>query len=186
MPGWSRRQSTRRTPRAQSSQGFAQQQIECCYSHGVIGLNLAQHGSHVALAKAEVAQGREDLCVNFERLRLRVWLRSPTVFAAVGVSDLECACYASVQEEFTAVGSSVVRSANAHEVGCRVWPAFGAQLEMVHIEISRVSAARDLTAPFVAQHHGAAQRRRSALLGADAHVSALLGRCRWLDVGRML
>jgi len=75
--------------------------------------------------------------VNFERLGLP----SVTVFTAVGVSDLECARVASVQEELAAVGRSVVRSANAHEVGCRVWPAFGAQLEMMDVEISCVSAA---------------------------------------------
>jgi hypothetical protein len=101
------------------------------------------------------------------------------------------------------VGGPMVRSTKANEVGCRMLAAFGAELEMMHIEISDVPAARDLAPPLIAQHDGAAQRwwnallgahahvsaptdssRRDALLGGDAHVSVLLGSGGWLNAGR--
>jgi hypothetical protein len=63
---------------------------------------------------------------------------------------------------------------------------FGAELEMMHVEISRVPAAGDLAAPLVAEQNGATQSRRNALLRADADVSACLDDSRWPDAGRTL
>ena len=82
--------------------------------------------------------------------RLRPGGRSATVVAAVGVSDLERARGVSLQQQLAAVGGSVVRSANADQIGCRMSATFGAELEMVHVEISRVPAAADLATPLVA------------------------------------
>jgi hypothetical protein len=85
------------TPRAKPGQRLSQQPIECYRWLGTIGLKFTQSSPRLSLTKTEVAQGREDLGMNFQRLRLRVWLCSVTIRAPVRVSDLERARAASVE-----------------------------------------------------------------------------------------
>lgn len=69
-------------------------------------------------------------------------------------------------EQLAAVGRSMVRRAQRQEIRDLVVAAFGAWMNMVHVDEHRVVAARNAAAVFVAREHGTSQRGRDAFLGA--------------------
>ena len=92
---------------AEPSQCCAEQCVEGWLHQRWFALQLLERGTHLCLAKAEVAQRREDLRANLERLRLH----AATVFAAVGMSDAQSTRFVSIDGDLAAMGSAVVRSA---------------------------------------------------------------------------
>ena len=58
----------------------------------------------------------------------------------------------------------VMRGAKCYEIFSRVFAAFGARLEMVHIDVSRVATARHSAAPAVPAQDLAPERGRDGLL----------------------
>lgn len=127
---------------------------------------LGQHDLHLALPNAELAQGEKTLA----------WAStSPSEIGlplggAIGMPEGDGPLPPALDEQLTAVGRSVMRRAQRQEIRGLVAAAFGARLDMVHVDEGRVMAARDAAAALIARKHGASQRGRDALLGARART----------------
>jgi len=129
-------------------------------------------------------QGGEDLGSNLERL----WRDGAAVFAAVCMARPQSAGATPLQGELTAMDRAVVGRAQADQVVERMAAAFGAELEVVHVEKSSVPAAGNLAAALVAQQRQATKSRRNGLVStcADVHVtssSAFVGETYCAHVG---
>jgi hypothetical protein len=112
------------------SQCFAQEAIEGSLRQRWLALQLLERGTHLCLAKAEVAQRREDLRANLERPRLH----AATVFAAVGMSNAQSTSFVSIDGDLAAMGSAVMRSTDTNEILQRVASAFGTELDMMDVQ----------------------------------------------------
>ena len=75
-------------------------------------LQVLERGTDLSFAKAEVAQGGEDLGPKLEQLRLHI----TAILRAVGMADAERAALASFDSDRAAVGRVVVGSADANEI----------------------------------------------------------------------
>ena len=90
---------------ANSAQGFAQQALHRCLAQLVIGTELGEDSPDVSFAKAQVAQGGEDLGLRLDDPR-RSGL---AVGAAVRVPEHRRAVEARFDEELAAMGGTVMR-----------------------------------------------------------------------------
>jgi hypothetical protein len=99
--------------------------------------------------------------------------------------EAERAIALAVDEQLAVMGASMVSRAQGQEIGRLVATAFGAGLDMVHVDERCVRAARDRASVSIAREHSAPQRGRDALPGAartDLGVGGSLWRGR---VGRV-
>jgi len=135
------------------SQCFAQQAIKGSLRQRWLALQLLELGTHLCLAKAEVAQRREDFDSNLERLRRH----AATVFSAIGMSDTHSTGFVSIDGELAAMGSAVMPSADTNEILQRVASAFGTELDMMDVQLRHVVTAWHLATVLIAEQHGAAQ-----------------------------
>jgi hypothetical protein len=88
------------------------------------------------------------------------------VGSAIGMPETERAISLEVDEQLAAMDGSVVSRAKPQKIRCLVATAFGARLDMVHVDERRVGAARHRASVSIAREHGAPQRGRDALPGA--------------------
>ena len=149
-----------------AEQAFDARSVELC-----VAVQLGEHGTHLALAKAEVAQGGEDLgvCVGAP------WVYWVAVSGAVRMAEAQSAVGLVVNEQLAAMGGSVMASAERQKVGGLVATTFCAWLNMMHVDERRVGAAWGAATASIALEHGATQSWRDALLGARART----------DIGRV-
>ena len=128
------------------SQCFAQEAIEGSLRQRWLALQLLERGTHLCLAKAEVAQRREDFGVNLERLRRH----AATVFAAVGMSDTQSTSFVSIDGDLAAMGGAVMPGTDANEILHRVAAAFGTELDVMYVYPRHVVTAWHLAAMLIA------------------------------------
>ena len=132
---------------------------------------LGEHGLHLALAKAEVAQGGEDLGVCVDA----AWVYWVAVSGAIRMAEDQSAVGLVVDEQLAAMDGAVMTSAQGQKVFGLVATAFCAWLDVMHVDERRVGAAWGAATPLVAREHGATQRRWDALLGARVRTG--VGAC---------
>ena len=77
-----------------------------------LALQLLERRTDLSFAKAELAQGGEDLGPKLEQLRLHI----TAILRAVGMADAERAALAPVDGDLAAMGRVVVGSADANEI----------------------------------------------------------------------
>jgi hypothetical protein len=139
--------------RARSSQQLkrgAQPLFGAGVSERISLLQLGQRRSDLGLAKAEPAQGGEELGVGVER----AGSSDLAVLAAIGVA--EGWFRGGTQDgELAAIQRAMMDAADRKEVLELVPAAFGAELDVMQVEVQSVPAARDSAAAVVAQQHGA-------------------------------
>jgi len=97
---------------AQPGQRCAEQTVEGSRAKRRFALQVLERGTDLSFAKAEVAQGGEDLGPKIEQLRPHV----ATILRAVGMADAERAALAPVDRDLAAVGGAVVGSADANDI----------------------------------------------------------------------
>jgi len=133
-----------------------------------LALQLLERRADLSFPKGEVAQGGEDLDSNLERPRLH----AVAVFRAVGMADAQRTGFVSIDDELAAMGSPVVRSADANEVLHRVASAVGTELDVMYVEPAYVVTAWHLATMLIAQQHRAAQGGRNGLGGTPGSAHA--------------
>jgi hypothetical protein len=103
-----------RSPRAQldSTESFAQQALDGRSGERRVGTQLGQHGLHLTLAKAEVAQRREDLGVGVDALRRR----HVTVGRAIRVPKDDEPVAVALDEQLAAMGRAMVHRAKHQKI----------------------------------------------------------------------
>jgi hypothetical protein len=107
------------------------------------------------------------------------------VGSAVRMPEAERASALAVDEQLAAMGGSVVSRAQGQKIGRLVATAFGARLDMVHVDERRVGAARHRASVSIAREHGAPQRGRDTLPGAARTDLGAGGSLRPGRVGRV-
>ena len=129
-----------------SAQAFAQQVFDACVSEVAVSMHLSEHGPDLALAKAEAAQSRKKLARNVDRLGLL----HLAVFRAIRMPESNAPAGVALDDELAAMRGAVVGSTQGDEVAGFVPAAFGAQLDVMHVQEDAVSASRNSTTPDVA------------------------------------
>ncbi len=132
---------------------------------------LGEHGLHLTLAKAEVAQGGEDLGVCVDA----AWVYWVPVSGAIRVAEDQSTVAVALDEQLAAMDGSVMASAKRQQIAGLVATAFCAWLNMMHVDERRMGAAWSAATPLVAREHGATQRWWDALLSAPTRTD--IGAC---------
>ena len=149
-----------------STERLAEQMFDARAGELRVAAQLGQHILHLTLAKSEVAQRGEDLGMHVdESRRCRA-----AVGGAIGVPEGEGLLRPTVDEQFAAMGGSMMSRAERQEIRGLMPTPFGPRLNMVHVDECRMGAARHAATVSIAGEHGATQRRRDALLGARARM----------------
>jgi hypothetical protein len=120
-----------------------------------VALQLGEHGSDLSLAKAEVAERREDLGVSADDLGRAGGADRAPIRAAVGVAKANLSVTAPLEVELTAVSGPVVAPTKRQKVLGVVLSAFGPRHEVVNVDEAALRAAGHPAAPLVPRENGA-------------------------------
>ena len=90
---------------AEPGQCFAQQAVKGSLLQSRLALQLLKRGTDLCFAKAEIAQGGEDLGANLEHLRLHAL----TIFSAIGMADAQSTALAPGETDLAAMGRAMMR-----------------------------------------------------------------------------
>lgn len=138
--------------RASSSQQLkrgAQQLLGAGISERLSSLQLGKRHTDLGLTKTEPAQGGEDLGVCVER----VGSIELAVGAAIGVLEGRVR-RGTLDGELAAMDRTVVNAADGEDIFGRVPATFGAELDVMQVEVQGVLAAGDAAAAVITQQHG--------------------------------
>ena len=118
-----------------------------------VSTKLIEHGAGFALAKADVAQAREDFGLGVKR----VGIGGLSVGSAVGMVEAEAFGGVPLDHESARVNGTMMSAAQRDEVGGRVQAALRTGSQMMNIEVGRVPAARHPAAVMIAMQDASAQ-----------------------------
>ena len=145
-------------PARQREQPAANESLEiraCAH----VGADSIQRSSHFAFAKAHARERPKGFGSQVRRRRRDC---SP-VDRAVGVAKAQARGRRALDEHLPAMDSPVVGSTRRDEIVRLVATAFGARVNVVHIQKSSRAAAGEDAAPAIAAEHRAANSRRHVL-----------------------
>ena len=160
--------------RSDSAQRFSEQAFDGRSAELCVAAQLGEHRLHLAFAKAELAQGGEDLGVRVDE----PWRHRVPVSGAVSMAEDQSSVVLPRDEQLAAMDGSAMSSAQGQKVFGLVATAFCARLDVMHVDERRVRAARGAATVLVAGEHGPAQGRWGALLGAGAGAGGCAGSAR--------
>jgi hypothetical protein len=137
-----------------------------------VAAKLGEHGLHLGLAEAQLAQGGEELRMHVDDARRP----GAAVSRAIRVPEGRRTLAPAVDEQLPAMDGSMMHGAQRRKVRCLIAATLGARLDVVHIDKRGVSAAGHAATVSIASEDGAANGGWDALLralAARAHVGVV-------------